>query len=87
MGDLFFCFAVATQGWFGSQVVSMLDSRCRRVRVQIAVITLLGNSLRRTVHTHRASVYQAVKLVAALLRVVGITAGLAERNGSLRSGL
>jgi len=27
-----------------------------------------GNSLRQTVHTHRASVHQAVKLAAALLR-------------------
>jgi len=34
-------------------------------------------------HTHRASVHQAVKLVAALLRVAGVTAGLAESNGSL----
>ena len=40
-----------------------------------------------TVHTHRASVHQAVKLVAALLRVAGITAGLAESNGSLPPGL
>ena len=45
------------------------------------------NSLRQTVHTHRASVHQAAKLVAALLRVAGVTAGLAESNGSLPSGL
>ena len=32
--------------------------------------------LRRTVHTHCASVHQAAKLVAALLRVAGVTAGL-----------
>jgi len=44
---------------------------------------LSGNSFRQTVHTHRASVDQAVKLVAALLRVVGVTVGLAESNGSL----
>jgi len=44
-------------------------------------------SLRQTVHTHRASVHQAVKLLAALLRVVRVTAGLAERNGSLPPGL
>jgi len=31
---------------------------------------LLDNSLRQTVHTHRASVHQAAKLVAALLRKV-----------------
>ena len=47
----------------------------------------LGNSLRQTVHTHRASVHQAAKLVAALLRVAGLTAGLAESNGSLTLGL
>jgi len=41
---------------------------------------LSGNSLRQTVHTHRASVRQAVKLVAALLRVVRVTAGLVESN-------
>jgi len=52
-------------------------------RVQIAVATLSANSLRQTVHTHRASVHQAAKLVAALLRVAGVTAGLAESNGSL----
>ena len=40
-----------------------------------------------TVHTHCASVHQAAKLVAALLRVAGITAGLVESNGSLTPGL
>jgi len=44
---------------------------------------LSGNSLRQTVHTHCASICQAAKLVAALLRVVGVTAGLAESNCSL----
>ena len=44
--------------------------------VQIAAVTLLSNSLRQTVHTHRASVHQAAKLVAALLRVARVTAGL-----------
>jgi len=44
-------------------------------------------SLRQTVHTHCASVHQAAKLVAALLRVPGVTAGLAESNGSLPLGL
>jgi len=48
---------------------------------------LSGNSVWQTVHTHRASVHQAAKLVAALLRVAGVTAGLAESNGSLPSGL
>jgi len=37
-----------------------------------------GNSLRQTVHNHRASAHQAVKLVAALLRVARVTVGLVE---------
>ena len=48
---------------------------------------LSGNSLRQTVHTQRASVHQAAKLVAALLRVAEVTAGLVESNGSLSLGL
>ena len=40
--------------------------------------TLSGNSLRQTVHTHRASVHQAAKLVAAPLKVAGVTTGLTE---------
>ena len=48
---------------------------------------LSGNSLRQTVHTHRASVYQAAKLAAALLRAAGVTAGLVESSGSLPPGL
>ena len=75
-----------SQGWLGSRVVSVLDSgtegagfksqprRCR-------VVT------RQTVHTHCDSVHQAEKMVAALLRVAGVTAGLAESNGSLQPGL
>jgi len=66
-------------------VVSVLNSSAEG-RVQIAVATLLGNSLRQTVHTHRASVCQAAKLVAALLSVAGVTEGQAESNGSLPSG-
>jgi len=53
-------------------------TQAQKARVQIAVATLSGNSLRHTVHTHCASVHQAAKLVAALLRVVGVTAGLVE---------
>jgi len=48
---------------------------------------LLGNSLRQIVHTHCASVYVVAKLVAALLRVVRVSAGLAESDGSLPPGL
>jgi len=51
------------------------------------VATLSGNSLRQTVHTHRASVHQAAKLGTAVLRVAGVTADLAESNGSLPPGL
>ena len=47
----------------------------------------VGNSLRQTVHTHCASLHQAAKLVAALLRVAGVTVRLAESNGSLPPGL
>ena len=47
----------------------------------------VGNSLRQTVLTHRASVHQAAKLVAAILRVARVTAGLAESNSSLPPGL
>ena len=63
-------------------MVSVLDSGAR-ARVQIAAATLSGNSFRQTAYTHCASVHQAAKLVAALLRVGGgVTAGLAESNGS-----
>ena len=40
-------------------------------------MTLSGNSLRQTVHTHCASVHEAARLVAALLRVSRVTVGLA----------
>ena len=43
----------------------------------MAAVTLSGNSLRQSVHTHRASVHQAAKLIAALLRVAEVTADLA----------
>ena len=65
----------------------MLDSGAEGRWVQIAAATLSGNSLRQTVHTHRAYVHQAAKLVAALFRVAGVTAGLAESKGSLPPGL
>ena len=78
-------------GWLGSRVVSVQNARWQfKAVVQIAVATLSGNSFRQTVHTNCASVHQAAKLVAALLRVAGVTAGLvrlAESNGSLPPGL
>jgi len=75
------------RGWLGIRMVSVLDSvaegpglksQSRRCR-----ITVLGKLLT----THCASVHQAAKLVAALLRVTGVTAGLAKSNGSLPPGL
>jgi len=74
-------------GWLGYPSGEHAGLRRRRARVQITTATLSGNSLRQTVHTHRASVRQAAKLVAALLRVARVTAGLAESNGSLSPGL
>jgi len=67
-------------------VVSVLDSDAEGPEFK-SVAVLSGNSLRQTVHIHRASVHQAAKLVAALLRDAGVTAGLAESNGSLPPGL
>jgi len=56
-------------------------------KIRSSAVTLSGNSLRKNVHTHRASVYQAAKLVPDLIRVVRVTAGLAASNGSLLPGL
>jgi len=67
-----------------SRVVSVLDSGAEGPGFKSQ---LSGNSLRQTVHTHRTSVHQAAKLVAALLRVAGVTAGLVESYGSLPLGL
>ena len=53
----------------------------------MAAATLSGNILRQTVYTNRAFVHQAVKLAAVPLRVAGVTAGLAESNGSPPPGL
>ena len=71
-----------------TRVVSVLDSGAEGPGFKSQSRRCLsGNSLRQTVHTHRASVHQAAKLVAALLRVAGVTAGLADSNGSLPPGL
>jgi len=74
-------------GWLGSRAVSVLDSSTEGPELQIATSMLSGNGLRQTVHTHCASVHQAAKLVAAVLRVARVTAGLVESNGSLPPGL
>ena len=62
------------QGGSLAEWLARAGLRRRRVRVQIVVATLSGNSLRQTVHTHCASVHQAAKLVAARLRVAEVTA-------------
>jgi len=56
-----------------------------KLQPQCCRVTVLCK--RFTVHTHHASVHQAAKLVAALLSVVRVTAGLVESNGSLPPGL
>ena len=62
--------------WLHNRVVSVLDSGAERPGFKS-----------QTIHTHRASVHQEAKLVAALLRIARVTAGLAEGNGSLPPGL
>ena len=47
-------------------------------------MTLSSNSHKQTVYTHHASVHQAAKLVAALLRVARVTAGLAKVMAAYR---
>ena len=63
--------------WLGNRVVSVLDSGAKGPGFKSQPRCY------QTVHTHRASVHQAAKLVAALLRVARVTAGLAESNGGL----
>jgi len=48
--------------YLGGSVAEWLAcwTQSQKARVQIAAATLSGNSLRKTVHTHRASVHQAV---------------------------
>ena len=65
-------------------MVSVLDSGAEGPRLQIAVATLSGNSLRQTVHTHCST---SSEVGSSPLRVAGVTAGLAESNGSLPPGL
>ena len=78
----------ATIGWLGSRVVSVLDSGAegpgfksqpRRCRV-----TVLGKLFTPIVPLFTK---HAAKLVAVLLSVARVTAGLAKSNGSLGPGL
>jgi len=79
---------MSTQPHFGGLVAEWLAcwTQAQKAQVQITAATLSDNSLRQTVHTHHVSVHQAAKLVAALLRVAGVTAGLSESSGSLPLG-
>ena len=64
------CIAHFRPLWGGSEAEWLACwTQAQKAWVQIAVATLSGNSLRQTVHTHRASVNQAAKLAADLLRV------------------
>ena len=74
-----------TWGWLCSRVVSVLDSGAERLGFKSQPRRCLGQTAH--THDHRAFVHQAVKLVAAFLRVARVTAGLAESNGSLPPGL
>jgi len=60
----------------------------QKAQVQIAVAMLSGKVLGKLL-TPIVPLFtpKAAKLVAALLRVAGVTAGLAESNGSLLPGL
>jgi len=72
---------------YTQEIGLMLDSCAEGLGSKIAGTMLSSNSLRQTVYTHYTSVHQAAKLVAALLRVARVTAGLAESNVSLPPGL
>ena len=52
-------------GWLGSRVVSMLDLGAEGPGFKSQWRRCSSNSLRQTVHTHRASVHQATKLEPA----------------------
>ena len=72
--------------WLGRRVVSVLDSGAEgpgfKSQLRRCQLTVLGK-----LFTPIVPVHQAAKFVAALLRVAGVTADLAESNGSLPPGL
>jgi len=84
---MYVCMYVYADGWLGSRVVSVLDSGAegpgfksqpRRCRV-----TVLGKLFTPIVPLFT----KQRNFLASLLRVAGVTAGLAESNGSLPPGL
>ena len=68
-------------GWLGSRDFSVLYSCAEGPGFESQPLHC------RVTVPHCASVHQAAKLVAAVLRVARVTAGLAESNGSLPLGL
>jgi len=74
-------------GWLGSRVVSVLDSGAERPgfksQPRRCRVTVLGKLFTPIVPLFT----RQRKLVATLLRVARVTAGLAETNGSLSPGL
>ena len=83
---IIFIVSLLPVGWLGAEWLACW-TQAQKACVQIAAATLSGNSLRQTAHNHLASVHQASKFVAALLRVARVTAGLEESNSSLPLGL
>jgi len=73
--------------WLGSRVVSVLDSGAERPgfksQLRRCRVTVLGKLFTPIVPLFT----KQQNLVAALLRVVGVTAGLAESSASLPPGL
>ena len=73
--------------WLGSRVASVLDSGAVgpgfKSQLRYCRVTVLGKLLTPMVPLF----IKQQKLIAALLRVAGVTAGLAESNGSLSPGL
>jgi len=74
-------------GWLGSRVANVLDSGAEgpgfKSQSRCCRVTVLGKLFTPIVLLFT----KQQKLVAALLRVAGVTAGLAESDGSLPSGL
>ena len=80
-GDIF--VHLQTSGWLGSRVVSVLHSGAVgpgfKSQPRRCQVTVLGKLFTPIVPLFT----KQLELVAALLRVAGVTAGLAESNGSL----
>jgi len=81
-------YDVLSWRWLGSRVVNVLDSGAEgpgfKSQSRCCRVTVLGKLFTPSVPLFTK---QQNWLVAALLRIAGVTAGLAESNGSLPSGL